>query len=194
MVKLYFRYGSMGSSKSAQALITRFNYEERGMKAWLIKPAMETRDGATAIRSRVGLEYEATPIKECDNIYEMVKQREHTDVIIADESQFFSAEQIDQLRKIVDDLSIPVLCYGLRTDFTTHLFTGSKRLFELADSISEIKTICSCGEKAIVNARISSEGYALTEGETIMMGGNESYIALCHRCWKQSIEQHKKII
>lgn len=193
MVKLYFRYGSMGSSKSAQALITRFNYEERGMKAWLIKPAMETRDGETLIRSRVGLEKEATPIGDGDNIYEMVKQREHTDVIIADESQFFTVEQIDQLRKIVDDLSIPVLCYGLRTDFTTHLFTGSQRLFELADSISEIKTICSCGEKAIVNARISPEGYILTEGEKIMMGGNESYIALCHRCWKQGIEQHKKI-
>lgn len=194
MVKLYFRYGSMGSSKSAQALITRFNYEERGMKAWLIKPAIETRDGATLIRSRVGLENEATPIGAEDDIFEMMADRPHTDVIIADESQFFTAAQVDQLRRIVDEKEIPVLCFGLRTDFRTHLFTGSQRLFELADSISEIKTICSCGEKAIVNARIDGEGYILTEGQKIMMGGNESYIALCHRCWQKGISEHKKIL
>jgi len=194
MVKLYFRYGSMGSSKSAQALITRFNYEERGMNAWLIKPAIETRDGETLIRSRVGLEKEATPIGTEDDIFEMMADRPDTDVIIADESQFFTAAQVDQLRRIVDEKEIPVLCFGLRTDFRTHLFTGSQRLFELADSISEIKTICSCGEKAIVNARIDGEGYILTEGQKIMMGGNESYIALCHRCWQKGISEHKKIL
>ena len=194
MVKLYFKYGSMGSSKSAQALITRFNYEERGMKAWLIKPAIDVRDGVATIRSRVGLENEATPIKIEDNIFEMVQKRERTDVIIADESQFFTREQIDQLRAIVDKLQIPVMCFGLRTDFCTRLFAGSQRLFELADSISEIKTICSCGEKAIVNARVDGDGYILTEGEKIMMGGNESYVAVCHRCWKQGIEEHKKIL
>ncbi len=194
MVKLYFRYGSMGSSKSAQALITRFNYEERGMNAWLIKPAIETRDGETLIRSRVGLEKEATPIGTEDDIFEMMADRPDTDVIIADESQFFTAAQVDQLRRIVDEKEIPVLCFGLRTDFRTHLFTGSQRLFELADSISEIKTICSCGEKAIVNARIDGEGYILTEGQKIMMGGNESYIALCHRCWQKGILEHKKIL
>lgn len=184
----------MGSSKSAQALITRFNYEERGMNAWLIKPAIETRDGETLIRSRVGLEKEATPIGTEDDIFEMMADRPDTDVIIADESQFFTAAQVDQLRRIVDEKEIPVLCFGLRTDFRTHLFTGSQRLFELADSISEIKTICSCGEKAIVNARIDGEGYILTEGQKIMMGGNESYIALCHRCWQKGISEHKKIL
>lgn len=194
MVKLYFRYGAMGSSKSAQALITRFNYEERGMRAWLIKPAIDTRDGTTAIRSRVGLEWEATAVGSQDNIFHMVQNREHTDVIIADESQFFTAEQVDQLRKIVDELEIPVLCYGLRTDFRTRLFTGSQRLFEVADSVAEIKTVCSCGEKAIVNARIDKDGYVITEGEKIMMGGNESYIALCHRCWKQAIQHRKRVL
>ena len=194
MVKLYFKYGSMGSSKSAQALITRFNYEERGMRAWLIKPAIDVRDGATTIRSRVGLENEATPIQNTDDIFEMVANYAPVDVIIADEIQFFTAPQIDQLRRIVDELEIPVLCFGLRTDFCSRLFAGSQRLFELADSISEIKTICSCGEKAIINARIDGEGYIVTEGAKIMMGGNESYVALCHRCWQKGIKEHKKIL
>ena len=187
MARLYFRYGAMGSSKSAQALITKFNYEERGMTVWLIKPATDTRDGVATIRSRVGLAQEACPIRAEDSIWDMYTSGEKTDVIIADESQFFTAEHIDQLRRIVDELNIPVMCFGLRTDFLCHLFSGSQRLFEVADSITEIKTVCSCGEKAIVNARIDENGHIVTSGEQILLGGNDRYIALCHRCWKSGI-------
>lgn len=192
MAKLYFKYGAMGSSKSAQALITKFNYEERGMKVWLLKPAMDNRDGVEVIKSRIGLQEEATALKTEDSVLELFGQLEGIHVIIADECQFFTAEQIDELRYIVDNYDIPVLCFGLRTDFQTKLFPGSLRLFEVADSISEIKTICSCGSKAIVNARIDSEGKVLSEGEQVMIGGNESYIAMCHKCWKKALAEQNK--
>ena len=192
MAKLYFKYGAMGSSKTAQALITKFNYEERGMKVWLIKPALDDRDGAIILRSRIGLQAECTTIAPTDDIFEMFTQEEfRADVIITDECQFFTPENIDQLRRIVDELGVPVLCFGLRTDFLTKLFPGSMRLFELADSISEIKTICSCGKKASVNARIDEQGRIVTEGSQVMLGGNDSYIAMCHRCYKKGIQsQH----
>ena len=192
MAKLYFKYGAMGSSKTAQALITKFNYEERGMKVWLIKPALDNRDGAIILRSRIGLQAECTTIAPTDDIFEMFTQEEfRADVIITDECQFFTPENIDQLRRIVDELGVPVLCFGLRTDFLTKLFPGSMRLFELADSISEIKTICSCGKKASVNARIDEQGRIVTEGSQVMLGGNDSYIAMCHRCYKKGIQsQH----
>ena len=191
MAKLYFKYGAMGSSKTANALITRFNYMERGMKVWLIKPSIDDRDGADMIRSRIGLEAEADVITPDIDIFEEFKKHSDCHVVIADECQFFTAEQIDQLRAIVDKLDLPVLCFGLRTDFLTHLFEGSRRLFEVADSINEIKTICSCGGKAIVNARIDENGKVVTEGGQILIGGNDSYIAMCHKCWKKAIEEQK---
>ena len=191
MAKLYFKYGAMGSSKTANALITKFNYEERGMKVWLIKPSVDDRDGADIIRSRIGLEQHAQVITPDVDIFEEFKNHSDCHVIIADECQFFKAEQIDQLRTIVDELSIPVLCFGLRTDFLTHTFEGSHRLFEVADSISEIKTICTCGQKAIVNARIDGEGRVVTEGGQILLGGNDSYVAMCHACWKKVIKEQK---
>lgn len=189
MAKLYFKYGAMGSSKTANALITKFNYEERGMRVWLIKPSIDDRDGADAIRSRIGLEQKAHIITPEMNIYEEFKKHSDCHVIIADECQFFRAEQIDQLRAIVDELEIPVLCFGLRTDFLTHTFEGSHRLFEVADSISEIKTICTCGKKAVVNARIDGNGKVVTEGGQILLGGNDSYVAMCHACWKKAIRE-----
>ena len=188
MAKLYFKYGAMGSSKTAQALITKFNYEERGMSVWLIKPALDNRDGAIILRSRIGLEAECTPISPEDDIFAMFTNEHRADVIIADESQFFTTAGIDQLRRIVDELNVPVMCFGLRTDFLTKLFPGSMRLFEVADSIAEIKTICSCGKKASVNARIDENGKIVTEGSQVMLGGNDSYIAMCHRCYKRGIE------
>ena len=192
MAKLYFKYGAMGSSKTANALITKFNYEERGMRVLLVKPAMETRDGADVIVSRIGLSAKCRPILAEENIYEMYKSEiPPVDVIIADECQFFTAEQVDQLRAIVDMLNIPVLCYGLRTDFLTHMFEGSRRLFEVADSITEIKTICGCGKKAIVNARIDCQGNVITEGGQILLGGNDAYLAMCHSCWRKKIEEQK---
>ena len=177
----------MGSSKTANALITKFNYEERGMKVWLIKPSIDDRDGADMIRSRIGLQAAADVITPDKDLYSEYEKHRDCDVIIADECQFFTPAQIDQLRRIVDVLDIPVLCYGLRTDFLTKLFPGSLRLFEVADSITEIKTICSCGKKAIVNARIDGEGKVVTEGGQILIGGNDSYIAMCHSCWKDAI-------
>ena len=187
MAKLYFKYGAMGSSKTANALITRFNYQERDMKVWLIKPSIDDRDGADIIRSRIGLEAVAdviTPDTDILSLFE--KDHRNSDVIITDECQFFTPEQIDQLRKIVDVYDIPVMCFGLRTDFLTNLFPGSRRLFEVADSITEIKTICSCGSKATVNARIDGDGNIVTTGSQILIGGNDSYIAMCHKCWKKA--------
>jgi len=193
MAKLYFKYGAMGSSKTANALITKFNYEERGMKVWLIKPALDDRDGVSVVRSRIGLSASADVITAETDLFEEYKKHSDCDVVIADECQFFTAEQIDALRRIVDGLDVPVLCYGLRTDFCTKLFEGSRRLFEVADSVTEIKTICSCGKKAIVNARIDNEGRVVTEGGQILIGGNDSYVAMCHTCWKNAIKSGEKI-
>ena len=188
MAKLYFRYGVMGSSKSAQALITKFNYEEQGMRVWLIKPAADTRYGKDIVRSRIGLEQPADVITEEMNLFEIFRDREKefNDVIIADEAQFLTPEQIEQLRDIVDNYNVPVFCFGLRTDFRTKMFPGSARLFELADSVSELKTVCTCGGKAMVNARMDGEGNVVTEGAQIMLGGNESYRPMCYKCWKKA--------
>ena len=192
MAKLYFKYGAMGSSKTANALITKFNYEERGMRVLLIKPAMETRDGEDVIVSRIGLSAKCRPVLDSENIFDIYKNEiPPVDVIISDESQFFTPEQIDQLRRIVDECDIPVLCFGLRTDFLTKFFPGSMRLLEIADSIAEIKTICSCGSKATVNARISEDGRVVTAGDQVCLGGNDLYVAMCHRCWKKRIAENK---
>ena len=192
MAKLYFKYGAMGSSKSAQALITQFNYEELGMKVWLIKPSIDDRDGKNIIRSRIGLQREAQVITPEENILETFAALKDIDVIIADEAQFFTPAQIDQLRTIVDDEDLPVLCFGLRTDFLTHFFPGAQRLMELADSLTEIKTVCACGRKATVNARIDANGRVVTEGGQILLGGNDSYIAMCHKCWKNRIRAQEQ--
>ncbi len=193
MAKLYFKYGAMGSSKSANALITKFNYEERGMRVWLIKPATDTRDGEGLIASRIGLSAKADIISHEESIIALLDKMSGIDVIITDECQFFTPEQIDELREIVNFRDIPVLCFGLRTDFMTHLFPGSRRLLEVADSITEIKTICSCGAKAIVNARIDSEGRVITSGSQVFIGGNDSYVAMCHKCWSRAIKSGEKV-
>ena len=194
MAKLYYKYGAMGSSKSAQALMTKFNYEEKDRRVWLIKPAVDNRGDARAITSRVGLRAEADVILPDDDLFDkfMGSCGGFADVIIADEAQFFTPAQIDALRRIVDELDIPVLCFGLRTDFRTVGFPGSIRLFELADSITEIKTICACGRKAIVNARRGPDGNITVTGEQVFIGGNESYEAMCHKCWKEKIRQQRE--
>ena len=193
MAKLYFKYGAMGSSKTAQALTTKFNYEERGMKVWLIKPAIDTRDGQNVVKSRIGLSAPCDAIDKSLDIYDLfMTEHSDADVVIADECQFFTEEQVDGLRRIVDECDKPVLCFGLRTDFLCHLFTGSRRLFEIADSISEIKTICACGSKATVNARLDGNMRVVTEGSQVMLGGNESYIAMCHRCWHKAIADREE--
>ncbi len=194
MAKLYFKYGAMGSSKTAQALITKYNYEENDMRVWLIKPSADTRDGAQILRSRIGLEAQVEVMTPDMDIYQCfsAQRKGNCDVVIVDECQFMTEQQIDQLRAIVDHFAVPVLCFGLRTDFRTHLFPGSRRLMELADCIEEIKTMCDCGAKATVNARIN-DGYIVTEGAQVVLGGNDCYIAMCHRCYIQGIREHKKI-
>ncbi|MBQ6388034.1 MAG: thymidine kinase [Mogibacterium sp.] len=191
MAKLYFKYGAMGSSKTAQSLITKFNYEEKGMTVWLIKPGTDTRDGANILRSRIGLSQEAHVISPETDIIKEYHAAGHYDVIIADEAQFLTPEQIDGLRTIVDEENIPVLCFGLRTDFLTHFFPGARRLMELADSITEIKTICECGSKATVNARFDENGMIVTEGDQVVLGGNDRYIAMCHKCWMDRIRKQR---
>mgnify|MGYP000443606915 CR=1 FL=1 len=193
MAKLYFKYGAMGSSKTAQALITKFNYEERGMDVWLLKPSVDCRDGETLLRSRIGLEATADVVRPEDDIRALYAARGHHDVVIVDECQFLTESQIDQLRSLVNDYNIPVMCFGLRTDFQTKLFPGSLRLMEVADTIQEIKTICDCGAKATVNARIDSTGHIVTQGAQVVLGGNDSYIAMCHKCYVRGIREHKVI-
>lgn len=174
----------MGCSKTAQALITKFNYEERGMKVLLLKPSIDNRDGATTVRSRIGLTAEAITVAGSVNLYNLYldKHRE-SNVIIVDECQFLDPDQVDQLSQVVMDYDIPVLCFGLSTDFLTHLFPGSRRLFEIADSIQEIKSVCKCGGKATVNARLDDEGNVVFTGDQLCLGGNERYVAMCKKCW-----------
>ena len=193
MAKLYFKYGAMGSSKTAQALITKYNYEENDLNVWLIKPSADTRDGKNILRSRIGLEAEVEIIPPEADISELFSRRGKRDVIIVDECQFLTPAQIDQLRAIVDEDNVPVMCFGLRTDFQTRLFPGSLRLMEVADTIQEIKTICDCGAKATVNARIDGNGHIVTQGEQVVLGGNDSYIAMCHKCYVRGIRENRVI-
>ena len=195
MAKLYFKYGAMGSSKTAQALITKYNYEENDMSVWLIKPSADTRDGADILRSRIGLQAKVEVMTPEMNIFDRFTQtrKENCDVVIVDECQFMTPAQVEQLRDIVNTYEVPVLCFGLRTDFQTKLFPGSSRLMELADVIEEIKTMCDCGAKAIINARIDGAGHIVTQGAQVVLGGNDSYIAMCHRCYVNGIRENKKI-
>jgi thymidine kinase len=181
--KLWFFYGAMGSSKTADALMKRYNYHERGMKAALLKPKLENRDGEKIIRSRIGLQAECDYVED---FLESVKEngKPDYDAIIVDEAQFLSREQIDALSDIVDNYDIPVLCYGLRTDFQSNAFEGSARLLELADELIETSTVCWCGHKARFNARVCN-GKIVRNGAQVQMGGNESYVALCRRHFKQ---------
>ena len=162
------------------------------MSVWLIKPSVDTRDGVGVIRSRIGLSCAAQVITPEQNVAEEYRKVGRHDVIIADEAQFFAPEQIDQLRDLVDEEDLPVLCFGLRTDFLTHFFPGAQRLMELADSLTEIKTVCDCGRKATVNARIDANGRIITQGDQVFLGGNDSYIAMCHKCWKQKIREQNE--
>lgn len=179
----------MGSAKTAMLLTTAYNFEERKMPYMCFKPVTDTRDKRNVIRSRIGIERECRWIYGDTNLYDYFKSvfEETLDLpqwVLVDEAQFLSAPQVDELARVVDDFGINVICYGLRTDFKTHLFEGSRRLFEIADSIDEIKSTCSCGRKTIVNARIDSRGEIITEGAQVEIGGNDRYIAVCRKCWR----------
>lgn len=178
MAKLYFYYGAMGSSKTANALMTEYNYAERGQKALLAKTNVDTRDGVYTIKSRIGLEKQCVLLSEICTMDEDVLKG--YDAIIVDEIQFATVEQIDFLAHVVDDLNVPVICYGLRSDFQLNLFEGSKRLLAIADEIKEVKTVCWCGRKATCNARYNKYGI-VREGSQVMLGANDEYIALCRK-------------
>ena len=190
MAKLYFRYGAMNSSKTANALMVKYNYEERQQKVLLMKPSVDSRDGMSVIRSRAGLSEECHIITVNMNIYDEVKQyvvrNSQISCVIIDEAQFLSKEQVYQLTRIVDDLKIPVVCYGLRADFQGNLFEGSQWLLAWADTIEEVKTICWCGKKAIMNGRLR-DGKITKEGEQIVLGGNDRYISLCRAHWHDGV-------
>ena len=178
MAKLYFRYGAMGSSKTANAVMVQYNYRERGQRVLMLKPKIENRDGATVVRSRCGLVAQCRYVEELGGI-----DLTGIDCIIVDECHFMNAAQVRQLVDIVDEREIPVICYGLRTDFRGELFEGRRELLRWADTIEEIKTVCWCGRKATFNARVQN-GHIVREGEKIMMGGNSAYVSLCRRHWK----------
>lgn len=187
MAKLYFRYGAMGASKTSNALMVEYNYFERGQNAVIFKPSIDTRDGVDIVRSRVGLEKKAVLITPGENAFDKIEKMnkiKKIDCVIIDEAQFLSGEQVMQLCRVVDELDIPVIAYGLRADFVGNLFQGSERLLAMADSIEEIKTVCWCSKKAIMNARVV-DGKVVKEGEQVLLGGNESYVALCRRHWAE---------
>ena len=188
MSKLYFRYGAMGSSKTANALMVRYNYEEKGKNAVLLKPLLDNRDGDKVVRSRMGLEYGCEFVEDFLEKNKDKKDWSDIDAIIVDEAQFLTKEQVESFSDIVDYAGVPVICYGLRTDFSSSLFPGSMRLMELADKIEEIPTVCWCGKRAHFNARIS-DGRIVREGEQVFIGANESYISLCRRHFKEGILQ-----
>ncbi len=186
--KLYFRYGTMGSAKTALLLTTAYNFEERGVAYLCFKPVTDTRENRSVIRSRIGIERECKWIYQDTDLYaEVTRMHEEGGMIpewmLVDEAQFLTPNQVDQLAKLVDDYGCNVMCFGLRTDFKTNLFEGSRRLFEIADSIEEVKSTCSCGRKTIVNARIDSHGDIIIEGQQVEIGGNDRYVSLCRRCW-----------
>ncbi len=178
MAKLFFRYGAMGSSKTANALMVEYNYRERGKKAILAKPMTDTRDGELVIKSRIGLERPCVLVEELVNMEE--EEIRQYDCVIVDEAQFCTKAQIEYFVHLVDDLNIPVICYGLRADFRNELFEGSLWLLAWADIIEEIKTVCWCGKAAKCNARFNENGI-IREGNQVCLGGNSSYIALCRK-------------
>lgn len=187
MAKLYFRYGAMGSAKTANLLMTSFNFEEKGFKVLLIKPSIDDRFSVGYIESRIGIKRKCFLLEKNQSILKSVNLNGNNTIVFIDEVQFLSEKQVNELVYIVDNLNINVFCYGLKTDFTGKLFCGSKRLIEVCDNIDEIKSICECGNKALFNARIDELGNVITEGETIKIGSNESYKPLCRKCFIKNL-------
>lgn len=183
MAKLYFRYGVMGSSKTANALMVRYNYEERGQTALLVKPEVDQRDGAKFVASRMGLSHPCVYFSDLRAMPEKAVKKYAC--IIVDEAQFLTREEVQFLIMVVDDWGIPVICYGLRADFQGELFEGSRELLASADIIEEVKTICWCGKKATCNARFDKNGKVVREGEQVVLGANDRYIGLCRKHWRE---------
>lgn len=177
MAKLYFRYGAMGSSKTANAIMVQYNYGERGQSVLMVKPKLDNRDGERTVLSRCGLSAECVFMEEVPDI-----DVSRYDCVIVDEAQFLTRDQVEYLVHIVDDLDVPVICYGLRADFQGNFFEGSQWLMAWADTIEEIKTICWCGRKATYNARVV-DGKVIKHGDQILLGGSSQYVSLCRKHW-----------
>lgn len=196
--KLYYIYGTMNSSKSASLLMKAHSFEENKIPFICMKPSIDNRDGVDVISSRIGLKRDCISIYQEDNVFNIIQEivNEFETLlkpiprwILVDESQFLTEQQVEQFSDIVDLLGINVMCFGIRTDFRTRLFSGSKRLFELADDIEEIKISCGCGGKAIINARVNDDGDIVTDGEQVMIGGNERYVTMCRKCYRELINK-----
>ena len=188
MASLYFYYSSMNAGKSTTLLQSSHNYRERGMRTLLMTPLLDDRFGAGKVRSRIGLEAEATTFSTDSDLLQTAKQEHHgtpLHCVLVDEAQFLNRRQVLQLCRVVDELDIPVLAYGIRTDFQGELFEGSRHLLAWADNLIELKTICYCGRKATMVVRLDSEGHAMTEGDQIEIGGNERYLSLCRKHFHQ---------
>lgn len=200
MAKLRFIYGAMGSSKSLRLLASAHDFDEKNIPILVFKPSIDTRDGEGLVKTRAGLERKCINIDSDVNIFKVVNEYNHIKMaklegelkwILVDECQFLTEEQIDQLSEVVDTLGIEVICYGLRTDFKSKLFPSSKRLFELADEVDEVKSLCDCGKRASINARFDSEGNIITEGNQVMVGGDDLYKPICRKCWKEKMRGRK---
>ncbi|SFA96688.1 thymidine kinase [Poseidonocella pacifica] len=190
MAKLYFHYSTMNAGKSTVLLQAAHNYQERGMAVYLLTAALDERAGTGRIASRIGIGAEAETFSETDDLFERIAQRKQSGpcaCIFVDEAQFLSDAQVWQLARAVDDLNLPVMCYGLRVDFRGKLFPGSASLLALSDELREVRTICHCGRKATMVTRLGPDGRALTEGGQVEIGGNERYVSLCRRHWRDAM-------
>jgi thymidine kinase len=190
MAKLYFHYSTMNAGKSTLLLQASYNYRERGMQTFLLTAAIDGRAGKGVVGSRIGLEAKADMFDDTSDLFDLIERRLRQGpcaCVFVDEAQFLTPEQVWQLARAVDDLSVPVMCYGLRVDFRGELFPGSARLLALADEMREARTICFCGRKATMVVRQDAEGHALMEGEQVQIGGNETYVSLCRRHWREAV-------
>ena len=192
MGKVYFRTGPMNCGKSMHLIAAVYNFRERGIEVVVIKPSIDTRDGGVIKSRALNTTLDVVSYKSEDNIYDDLKDKVSEKTwIVCDESQFLTAEQVNQLARLADDVGLNVICYGLKTDFNTNLFPGSKRLLEIADTIEELKSTCSCGRKAMINARVDSSGNIVTDGPQIECGGNEKYLTLCRKCYYQKLKEQE---
>lgn len=191
MAKLYFNYSTMNAGKSTLLLQASYNYIERGMQTYLMTAQLDGRAGEGRIASRIGITAEADTFDAQTDMFEKVKDRLDCGpcaCVFVDEAQFLSAEQVWGLARAVDDLGVPVMCYGLRVDFRGELFPGSAALLALSDEMREVRTICHCGKKATMVVRLGADGKPLKEGAQVQIGGNESYLSLCRRHWREALE------
>ncbi len=190
MAKLYFNYSTMNAGKSTVLLQASHNYHENGMVTYLLTARIDGRAGTGRIASRIGISEEADTFIPGEDLFQKIIQRLETgkvDCILVDEAQFLEPEQVWQLARAVDDLGVPIMCYGLRVDFMGNLFPGSATLLALADEMREVRTICHCGKKATMVVRMDETGKALTDGDQVQIGGNETYVSLCRRHWREAV-------